>query len=573
MSPSTALGGPHSTAVLPQHVVIKHPSTSRWQCAARFSHRQHLRCARHTRGRKHCIAALSQRSLVYLSAADDTPQEAADSLRLQLQQLEEERKAATAKAESVASKGKRLAEAVTNLQNGALQAMKAGDEVAARELLQEKAVVSTALDKAKGRAAVNFSLAEKLNKLIGAKQTELIALLHRTGQQYGLPAKPFSVGPTGSISVDDDNTETAQSDDRRSTEEASTSGREAPQQPSADAGRYRSLAQDSQDYQAEDNIDNKFLELERQTLESMMQASSMTSDKASGPASHSSADEEQLRAASGEQASTTGTNAEGTGWWQSATEKLNSLKGDIGSLEAHQAREMAKDVTTILTRIINARVMRGQDPKAAQLIELAQLQVGVQASADPSVRIANPKTDFSSNIRQRLFRDAVAAAIAACSASSPGGQLPSWQELAAKWTSQLPTAATNFSPARNAVLAQLFLRSMAQLLKIEFSDANRIVHAAVAAHTRARLLDSLAIIKQAEGTSKKDIARGQMQQLAAVVDAFPLPEHSPEMELVYSGLKGFLVYEDRLLLYKAYRKATDQESSRHAMADALGMMY
>lgn len=78
---------------------------------------------------------------------------------------------------------------------------------------------------------------------------------------------------------------------------------------------------------------------------------------------------------------------------------------------------------------------------------------------------------------------------------------------------------------------------------------------------------------QAEGTSKKDIARGQMQQLAAVVDAFPLPEHSPEMELVYSGLRGFLVYEDRLLLYKAYRKATSNEQSRHAMADALGMMY
>lgn len=78
---------------------------------------------------------------------------------------------------------------------------------------------------------------------------------------------------------------------------------------------------------------------------------------------------------------------------------------------------------------------------------------------------------------------------------------------------------------------------------------------------------------QVEGSSKKDVARGQMQQLAAVVDAFPLPEHSPEMELVYSGLRGFLVYEDRLLLYKAYRKATSNEDSRHAMADALGMMY
>lgn len=90
----------------------------------------------------------------------------------------------------------------------------------------------------------------------------------------------------------------------------------------------------------------------------------------------------------------------------------------------------------------------------------------------------------------------MAAAIQACSASSPGGQLPSWQELAAKWSSQLDPIAKDFSAARNAVLAQMFLRSMAQLLNIEHSDAQRIVHAAIAAHTRARLLDSLAIIKQ-----------------------------------------------------------------------------
>lgn len=64
-----------------------------------------------------------------------------------------------------------------------------------------------------------------------------------------------------------------------------------------------------------------------------------------------------------------------------------------------------------------------------------------------------------------------------------------------------------------------------------------------------------------------------MQQLAAVVDSFPLPDHSPEMELVYSGLRGFLVYEDRLLLFKAYRKVSSSEQSQHAMADALGMMY
>ena len=71
------------------------------------------------------------------AAETDPPaQEAADSLREKLSQLEEERKAATTKAESVASKGQRLAEAVQNLQNGALRAMKQGDEAAARELLQ-----------------------------------------------------------------------------------------------------------------------------------------------------------------------------------------------------------------------------------------------------------------------------------------------------------------------------------------------------------------------------------------------------------------------------------------------------
>ena len=148
------------------------------------------------------------------------------------------------------------------------------------------------------------------------------------------------------------------------TEQTSTSGRQQPQQSSVNVDHYRSLVQDSQDYQAEDNIDSKFLELERRTLESMMQASSMSSDQASTRSSDSSANKQQdERASSGAQAGTSGTAAEGSSWWQSATDKLEGLKNDIGSLEVHQAREMAKDVTTILTRMINARVMRGQDPK------------------------------------------------------------------------------------------------------------------------------------------------------------------------------------------------------------------
>ena len=53
-----------------------------------------------------------------------------------MRELEEERKAATGKAEKMAVKSQRLAESIENLQAGALRAMRQQDETAARELLQ-----------------------------------------------------------------------------------------------------------------------------------------------------------------------------------------------------------------------------------------------------------------------------------------------------------------------------------------------------------------------------------------------------------------------------------------------------
>ena len=67
---------------------------------------------------------------------------AADTLKTQLHDLEEERKAATLKAESMAAKAQRLGEAIENLQAGALRAMRQSDEAAARELLQVSLVDS-----------------------------------------------------------------------------------------------------------------------------------------------------------------------------------------------------------------------------------------------------------------------------------------------------------------------------------------------------------------------------------------------------------------------------------------------
>lgn len=76
------------------------------------------------------------------AGTDHSSGKAADSLKSQLHDLEEERKAATLKAETMATKAQRLGEAIENLQAGALRAMRQSDEAAARDLLQVSIVDS-----------------------------------------------------------------------------------------------------------------------------------------------------------------------------------------------------------------------------------------------------------------------------------------------------------------------------------------------------------------------------------------------------------------------------------------------
>ena len=158
---------------------------------------------------------------------------------------------------------------------------------------------------------------------------------------------------------------------------------------------------------------------------------------------------------------------------------------------------MSKDITTLLTRVVNARVLRGEDPTVAQLVDLAIFHVAVRAS---EVRIAPPRTDFPINIRQRLFRDATAVALAACQLSAAGSTSAAWHELASNWDMQQgqqdAATATQMSPQLAGKLAHMFLRNLAELFKLEQSEAERIVHAAVAAHTRAKLLTAVTAVKQ-----------------------------------------------------------------------------
>lgn len=274
------------------------------------------------------------------------------------------------------------------------------------------------------------------------------------------------------------------------------SSRPAQQAPGASSSQqYSNPLLNSMDYQSDEDVNTKFLELERQTLESMLQASRLESDQQASEAS-----QHQQRRSSGSTASSSGASEaarqSSSSWWHAAETYLQQAQQDIGPLESHQAQEMAKDVTTLLTRIVNARVMRGYDPTATQLVDLAVFQLGVKASADPAVRIAPPRTDFSINIRQRLFRDATAVALESCAQSAAGKQSSAWHELASNWAPKGESDAGACTPAVTGRLAQMFLRSLAELFKMERLDVERIVYAAVAAHIRARLLDAVAAVKQ-----------------------------------------------------------------------------
>ena len=61
-----------------------------------------------------------------------------------------------------------MTEKVALLANGALAAVKAGDEGTARRLLSEKAVLAAALAKCQTRSEANHALALTLDKAIGA---------------------------------------------------------------------------------------------------------------------------------------------------------------------------------------------------------------------------------------------------------------------------------------------------------------------------------------------------------------------------------------------------------------------
>ncbi|KAL6754478.1 hypothetical protein V8C86DRAFT_2702717 [Haematococcus lacustris] len=101
--------------------------------------------------------------------ADTPPRRALAKLVL----LERERDAAISLAQTCSKRCKRLVGRVQHLQQYAMERMLVGDEVAARETLKTKLQVQGTLDLTVARAQNNYSLAARLQDLVGSLQQEL----------------------------------------------------------------------------------------------------------------------------------------------------------------------------------------------------------------------------------------------------------------------------------------------------------------------------------------------------------------------------------------------------------------
>ncbi|GLI61869.1 hypothetical protein VaNZ11_004379 [Volvox africanus] len=108
-----------------------------------------------------------------------------DLLRQELKALEDERDEAVRTAESCAKTCVRLTDMSKLLEDLAVEKIKAGDEAAAKLVLQEKNSLREIIDKSNTKAQANFALAGKLASLIGDKHHELVDFLGGSSQGLG----------------------------------------------------------------------------------------------------------------------------------------------------------------------------------------------------------------------------------------------------------------------------------------------------------------------------------------------------------------------------------------------------
>eukprot|EP00898_Chlorokybus_atmophyticus_P005795 jgi/Chlat1/6216/Chrsp44S05817 len=164
----------------------------------------------------------------------------AEDLSRQLQGLRQEREDTLNKVQALDRRCERLTTAMMELYNAAARLMGEEQETAARTRLEERAALSTALERARSRRELYYKLAEKVAQAISAKETLLISTLAAKE-----PTKAFQQPPPAPRLPEDDR---------------ATAASAAASASMSEVGGWIS----------DEDLSNRFLEMERNTLERMM---------------------------------------------------------------------------------------------------------------------------------------------------------------------------------------------------------------------------------------------------------------------------------------------------------------
>ncbi|CAM6103241.1 unnamed protein product [Calypogeia fissa] len=213
------------------------------------------------------------------------------------------------------------------------------------------------------------------------------------------------------------------------------------------------------------------------------------------------------------------------GWWP---------EPDLPPSSPLSTRQRAEEEASRLVHGIMQKRLVGSDFLADDIMQLRQL-----------CRLAGTTVKFDTyNTRDSFYRAAVNTVLSAC-------------QRAGKWSM------ADFGSEGGA----RFIAGLAANIGLESDRAATIVNAAVAARTRAGLLQARALHMQSKTTESEE----ELLKLIRLHSCFPPDPDSAEMEMVARGLGSHFDREGRIQMLHMYENLGGAETKRVA-GEALGLL-
>ncbi|KAK9864587.1 hypothetical protein WJX84_006847 [Apatococcus fuscideae] len=460
------------------------------------------------------------------------------ALRAEIEELQEERELALRTAQLNSAKTKKLAKELQDLHNAAFQAVKESKETAARRLLEDKMQISEELSSVEARSSANFVLATRLARVISKKQMELRGEAPAASEAGGSqPEPPYLSGSPGNRPPQ------APSSNYMDDVSRDPWRQPFPNPPSPSSSVFPGTTAGSPSgpsaFKSELELNNRFIELERQELERMMRASSASRD-----------------------ATSSGTKSVDVSWEKSSNRKklYQRLTGrseeheqvqpsDGGNSAAHQAEMILK---LILDQQRQNAPLQGTD-----LVALAGRSLRAHLAGREIESVASTPID----IRRNVLR----AAVNVCLHCLETGKnvLPT-----SGWASGLSGIVEDHYP-------QLFIVSITAALGLTAEDAAAALEAALISLCKAALSDALHGANR--GTASSDAGQAsiqRLQQLHAALRPFVDGQLALKFSRVYKELFEGTSERDRLWLLLAFKSVAGKDAAALvACAEALGVSY